>query len=347
MTVVTAMALWSARRDGRPRACFLDASVVGAVAVLLPFGLADDHFRAIRLICYGLFGFLAATWAGCAWLLRRSHRRSAALFALGCLAIAVVAVDGFWIEPHWLEVSRIQLVSDKLNTPVKVALLADLQTDEIGDYERMVIERIVAEQPDLILLAGDYIQEWDSARHMELLVELRDLLNRCGFSAPLGVYAVRGNVDAGDWDDAFLGTDVTIVPRSQSFSAGDLLVSCLSMRDSFSTDVTVAEDERFQIVLGHCPNFALGDVRGDLLVAGHCHGGQVQVPWFGPLVTHARVPRSWAAGVTRLSGGRTLVVSRGVGMERGAAPRLRILCRPELIFLELLPKSEREASASR
>jgi predicted MPP superfamily phosphohydrolase len=39
--------------------------------------------------------------------------------------------------------------------------------------------------------------------------------------------------------------------------------------------------------------------------------------------------------MTALPGGRTLVVSRGAGMERGAAPRLRFLCRPEIVIVDV------------
>jgi predicted MPP superfamily phosphohydrolase len=344
MTVVTATALWSARRDGRLRGCLFGVSAVVAAAVLLAVGMADDHFRAMRLICYGLFGHLAITCAGCTFVLRRCRPRLAAVFAAGLVLIEAIAFDGFWIEPHWLDVSRIQIVSDKLSRPLKIALLADLQTDEIGEYERSVIEQVTEERPDLILLAGDYIQEGNNDRRQALLFEWRELLKLSGFSARLGAYAVRGNVDGDDWVDGFRGTNVTVVSRSQSFTAGEALVTCLSMRDSFSTSLTVPADERFQIVLGHCPNFALGDVPADLLVAGHCHGGQVCLPGIGPVITHSRVPRSWASGLTRLAGGSTLVVSRGVGMERGAAPRLRFLCRPELVFIELLPSGERDGA---
>ena len=70
-------------------------------------------------------------------------------------------------------------------------------------------------------------------------------------------------------------------------------------------------------------------------MAGHTHGGQVQVPGFGPVVTFSRVPAEWADGVTSLSGGRTLVVSRGIGMERSYAPRLRFFCRPEIVVIDL------------
>ena len=93
----------------------------------------------------------------------------------------------------------------------------------------------------------------------------------------------------------------------------------------------------YHIVFGHAPDFALGDVGADLMIAGHTHGGQVQLPLIGPLITLSRVPRSWASGVTRFDDGRILIVSRGVGMERSGALRLRFLCRPELVVIHLRP----------
>ena len=91
-------------------------------------------------------------------------------------------------------------------------------------------------------------------------------------------------------------------------------------------------------MLGHAPDFALSPrVEGDLLLAGHTHGGQVQLPLYGPPLTFSKVPRAWADGVTDLGDGRTLVVSRGVGLERRTAPALRFLCRPEIVILELAP----------
>ena len=65
---------------------------------------------------------------------------------------------------------------------------------------------------------------------------------------------------------------------------------------------------------------------------------KIQLPVFGPILTLSRVPRSWAAGVTDLGAGRMLVVSRGVGMERGRAPRVRFLCRPEVVVVDLVPE---------
>jgi predicted MPP superfamily phosphohydrolase len=63
----------------------------------------------------------------------------------------------------------------------------------------------------------------------------------------------------------------------------------------------------------------------------------VRLPGFGPILTFSQVPRAWAAGRTEIAPGTTLIVSRGLGMERHYAPRLRFLCRPELVFITLQP----------
>jgi predicted MPP superfamily phosphohydrolase len=94
-----------------------------------------------------------------------------------------------------------------------------------------------------------------------------------------------------------------------------------------------------RLLLTHRPDPVLGlgpATRVDLVVAGHTHGGQVQLPFVGPLMTLTSVPRPVAAGgLHDLGSGRRIYVSRGVGLERGQAPRLRLLCPPEVSLLEL------------
>jgi hypothetical protein len=121
------------------------------------------------------------------------------------------------------------------------------------------------------------------------------------------------------------------------------------LQASFNTATQVAGDpEHFHVVLGHSPNFALGDVAADLLIAGHTHGGQVRLPLVGAIMTLSRIPRRWAAGgLTNLPDGRRLLVSRGIGMERCNAPRLRFLCRPELVVLDLTPTCKVPTPAER
>jgi hypothetical protein len=168
---------------------------------------------------------------------------------------------------------------------------------------------------------------------------LNILLRKANLAAHARVFAVQGDMEKTGWTNTFQGLNIVTCSATESFDlGGGLSLTCLSLKASFDTSTEVAADPgRFHVVLGHCPNFALGKVPADLLVAGHTHGGQVRLPIVGALMTLSRIPRRWAAGLTDLPGGGQLLVSRGTGMERGNAPRLRFLCRPELVVIDLTP----------
>ncbi|MCA1726968.1 MAG: metallophosphoesterase [Actinobacteria bacterium] len=106
--------------------------------------------------------------------------------------------------------------------------------------------------------------------------------------------------------------------------------------------------ERFGIAVVHSPDPApeLAALGWDLIVSGHTHGGQVNLPLLGALVTNCSVPRYMASGLVRL-GDAYVHVSAGAGTSKYAP--FRFLCRPEATVLELVPApaaAERQASAA-
>lgn len=71
------------------------------------------------------------------------------------------------------------------------------------------------------------------------------------------------------------------------------------------------------------------------MLAGHTHGGQVQLPLLGVIMSPSLHGTRYACGVFRR--GRTVMhVTRGVG---GETP-LRWRCPPELALLELIVKDD-------
>lgn len=271
---------------------------------------------------------------GC--LLRQRSRLYPALGALAFVVAAAAATDAFLIEPTWLRVTRHEMESPRLHRPLRIGILADFQTDRIGDYEREVLRTLAAEQVDLVVMPGDYIQAGGD-HYRALVEEFRALWREVGLDPPLGVYAVAGNCDPPGWAATFDGLEVTTFRDTAAVEVGGIELVGLAMLDSFDTGLELDHGERFRIVFGHAPDFALGESRGDLLIAGHTHGGQIRFPLVGPPITFSRVPRSWADGLTELPGGNTLVVSRGTGHERGLAPRLRFFCRPEIVVVTVRP----------
>jgi uncharacterized protein len=351
MAAVDLAAVWLLHQKRTPRRWFAvlcgAAAAAMILAVLLGFARAD-HFAVLRLAAYGIYlhGVLLLAVSG--GLLWKGSRRLAGSSLLIAVVLLGVAGYAFRIEPHWLDVTHRQFASDKVVRPLKIVVVADIQTDHVGDYEREVFRRVAEERPDLLLFSGDYVQApWADRNGLwaGLRPQIREVVEN-GLAPGGRAFAVRGNVDWHDWDRMFDGLGVQTVNATQSIELEPLglTLTCLSWTDSIRTEVTVARPRpgRFHIVMGHSPNFALGPIDADLLVAGHTHGGQVRLPWIGPLITHASVPHSWAAGQTELPGGGTLLVSRGLGMERGHAPQLRFNCRPELMVIELLPQKPAE-----
>lgn len=78
----------------------------------------------------------------------------------------------------------------------------------------------------------------------------------------------------------------------------------------------------------------------DLVLAGHTHGGQVRVPFYGAPTTNCGIDRSrvrWMSGWTSPTGHRTtLHVSAGLGTSPYAP--VRFACRPEATLLTLTAK---------
>lgn len=334
---VDLVAIALARRSPRVPVALLAIAVAAAGSTLLSAVLQGGPFHLLRLQAWAVFLHGPLLLVGVGWTLRRHARRWTAVFWLGAAALLLVAVDAFLVEPRWLELSRVQVRSDKVDRRLRVAVLSDLQTDRVGEYERRAVRLVLDARPDLILMPGDYIDEDDPERYREQLERLRSMLQELDFSAPLGVFASRGNVDPDAWPLVFAGLPVTPIERNRSIELDGLTVTGLGLWESFDPTLRIPATEGFHVVFGHAPDFALGAVEADLLVAGHTHGGQVRLPFLGPPITFTRVPRDWASGMSRLSDGRTLIVSRGVGMERGRAPRMRFLCRPQVVIIDVVP----------
>lgn len=125
--------------------------------------------------------------------------------------------------------------------------------------------------------------------------------------------------------------------------AGGLLLSeefddAERVRRTWDRPGSATADFDATIVVGHSPIELFGlptdtPTAIDLYLAGHTHGGQVRLPFFGPLHLDDGWPRNWSEGMVRLAHGSTwLYVTRGVGSSK--VP-VRFLCPPEITDLTI------------
>ncbi len=337
--------------------------IVSTVAFFLAVGFAiltgGRLFALVNFVAAELFFVLPATlliFSAIVWAAKPPQLPTAALAAASLtLVIAAALLLGTYlyarfIEPYRLQTVFYQIRSDKLaglDRPLRIVVLADIQTDSVSDYEQGVFRRTLELKPDLILFAGDYLQCPDRKSYLLQAHRLGKMLNELSFSAPLGVFAVAGNCDPRGGSECFDNTAVQwLTDRSTSLDLPKVAIRLtgLSLKTGRSLKAGPAhllgrlDSATFNIVLSHQPDFALDLPAGhdiDLCLAGHTHGGQIRLPFIGPLTTFSRIPRSQASGSHQVNGTR-LCISPGIGMERLWAPRLRFLCPPQIMVVDLM-----------
>ncbi len=341
---------------------------------------------------------------------RKRGRKRRVLLYLTTFGIALIGIDAHFIEPYSPVVRHLEIRSEKLDSPIRIVLMTDLQTDRFGPYEDRIIRLIKEQNADLILLGGDYYQFSRRAvlrenspfhygpenygRTVDLRAEVRKFWEKSHLSAPLGVFAVGGTSLREPFEeDNFKGTGIHYFKKTTTFRLRpDLRLTGLdnvkTWLDPQTVHLALEKAERgespspfakdgeksgkedgktspFTILIGHCPSYLFAYPDADLLLAGHTHGGQIQIPGVGPILTMTRgLPRRLASGhhaITPkdLAGYKypfpkdkdeppilppddwsaDLVVSNGVGLEREWAPPVRLFCRPDLWVIDLSPIS--------
>lgn len=258
-----------------------------------------------------------------------------------------LVVYGFWIEPHRLTLTHQVLVSDKLNgdRPIRLLHLGDLHLERISKRERE-LNRLVKElQPDLILFSGDVLN-LSFTEDPTAIQQAQQVMRE--WQAPYGVFMVSGS-EAVDLEHIFAGLveplpaewlDNRVVRVELPENTLQIIGVTCSHRPHLDApvldDLLTQTQDGFKILLYHSPDLApIAAQKGiDLQLSGHTHGGQICLPVYGPFFTASLYGRAFRSGRYQI-GNLTLYITRGIGMEGKAAPRVRFLCSPEIILWEL------------
>jgi len=248
------------------------------------------------------------------------------------LASAVLAspfllgADAKWVEPRWLRVRRVRLSRSK--PAHRFVHCTDIHHKGDRAYLESMVKKINAQSPEFVCFTGDLIEE------TKYLPEALELLGR--IKSP--VYGVPGNHDFwskasfAEFSRAFAATggawlmDRTVTTPDGNFSI--VGATCLSSRQAPLGPVPLTRN----IFLMHYPAWVkkLGNARYDLILAGHSHGGQVRLPFFGPVHLPFGVDE-YDMGLFHTAPG-PLYVNPGIGW---FPVPIRFNCRPEITVFEI------------
>jgi uncharacterized protein len=244
---------------------------------------------------------------------------------------------GFFDERHALGLTEAVLPVAGLPpelSGLKIGLLTDVHRSQwvsADDVDRGV-RMMMAAQPDLIVLGGDYVT-WGErgyvARSAESLAPL---------AAPHGVFAILGNHDDDhDMPAALTAHGVTVLKdarttitiRNREVTLAGIRFWTRRQRDIATV---IGNASGTVILLAHDPRrlTEAAALNVPLVLSGHTHGGQVVLPVLGAVAAQ-KFPVVYGAARQR---GTTLFVSRGLGT---VYVPVRVNCPPEVAVLTLTP----------
>ena len=223
------------------------------------------------------------------------------IFTLLCL-LGIIFVYAIFIEPNRLTTEEVTVSSkytdSKTGQSLTIAQFSDTHLGFQFDLEDLqkAVDKINAQKPDLIFFTGDLIDHANSYDHIEQIGAILAQLE-----APLGKFAIYGNHDYGGGAErhyqqicaeggfTLLVNDVKKITLSNNklLCIGGLDEALLGNPDPEAVEAQFSP-VAVNILLLHEPDYIEQfKTMPQLAVAGHSHGGQIQLPFFGPLITTA------------------------------------------------------------
>jgi predicted MPP superfamily phosphohydrolase len=258
--------------------------------------------------------------------LNQINRRKFLLTGLLAAPVAAVAYAK-WIEPTWLKVTRPRLAGSP--GPHRLVQFSDIHYKGDRDYLTEVVKTVNSLQPDFTCFTGDLIE------HGNFLPDVLEILS--GIESPM--FGVPGNHDY--WSrvsfepirECFAATGgAWLMDESRLIAGGKVhLVGLTCMRPR--AFIPPSNPDSQNILLMHYPGHVnrLGSRKFDLILAGHSHGGQVRIPFYGSIIVPPDVD-GYDLGLYQTKAG-PLYVNAGIGYIGDY--NFRFNCPPEITVIEI------------
>ena len=259
----------------------------------------------------------------------------------------VVLIVGFLASGFYngLTVTKYIIHSDKITNQVRIVLITDLHSNMYGSGQSKLINRIIAQDPDIIALAGDIM---DDVQPDSAAIEFLE-----GITDKYPCFYVTGNHEfwsgrVDEQKDIFRSYGVVVLEGDRvdiDINGQSLTILGVDDPAGFGFNEHLEEvggavdTDRYSILLSHRPErfetYARYDF--DLVLSGHAHGGQWRIPLLLPHGVFAPDQGffpTYTVGIYE-SNGTKMLVSRGLALESTSWPR--IFNPPELVVIDLVP----------
>lgn len=262
--------------------------------------------------------------------------------------IVLACAVSIFISYYSLQIAGNKVNFNKINNDTQIVLLADLHDSSFGEGNKELISKVKEQKPDVIFTVGDMISDYiEDYSYLDSLYE--------GLSQIAPVYSSLGNHELShpesDEIKKILRKHSTLLDNEYtevSINGTDMRIGGLMGYHPSKDDLNeyirdFADTDKFTVLLSHCPEYyfwGVDEVKIDLMLSGHTHGGQVILPFAGGV--YAPEQGWWPEydyGVF-YEENATLVITRGLGSSKQKVPRFNNP--PEILCLTLTPEADYE-----
>jgi predicted MPP superfamily phosphohydrolase len=243
------------------------------------------------------------------------------------------------------------ITSDKIKSPMRIALITDLHSCKYGSGQKTLIDAVDKEKPDMILLGGDIFDDEIPDDNTKTFLTAMTKRYPCYYVTGNHEYWSRRVGEMLDWLRANGIEDIGGKTIQTNVNGNEICLSGLNdpdearytgEGDGMKAELERAKNERddkaFTMLLTHRPSFVslYKDAGFDLILAGHAHGGQWRIPGVlnGTFAPDEGFFPKYAGGFYHFDNGTEMIVSRGLARESTRVPR--IFNRPELVIINIL-----------
>ncbi len=242
--------------------------------------------------------------------------------------------------------------SEKINQPVRIALITDLHSDKYGENQKNLVEAVRKQKPDIVLLGGDIFDDNGTYDNAEITIRQlaeqypcyyvtgnheywsRDVENILNIVKSCGITVLSGTCDTIEINGQKLNICGVDDPDVTEYLVEGVPVGM--QLNSAAKEAVEAGTENYTILLSHRPELyeIYQEYAFDLVLSGHAHGGQWRIPGLlnGLYAPNQGLFPDYAGGRYDYETG-TMIVSRGLARESTPIPR--IFNRPELVIVDI------------
>lgn len=261
------------------------------------------------------------------------------------LAVAILILWGIFAEPNILVIRNIDISLKKWHSEhnsLKIVFLGDLHTKPIDlDRLKRVVSKVNDQKPDIVLSIGDYVNgnSYKETLYPRVIAkELGKIKSKYGFYTVLGNHdydynplRIRKELEKNGIKVLENDTLPLDIEGKRLWLIGIQDFSVCHTHLDYNTK-QVSDEENPVILLSHTPDvFPEVDERIELTLAGHTHGGQVIIPFYGPIYVPSKYGKNYSKGYFE-EGNKKMFVTGGIGT---SVFPIRFNNFPEIIILNI------------